>query len=965
MKKTNLTRSLLAACSIVALSAVMYGCSSSGEDTQRDRAEGAEMTVEQLQAALAAAQAAQAAAEAERDAANAARDAALAAQAAAETERDAANAASAAADAAQATAEAAQAAAEAAQATAEAAQAEAEAAQMMAEEAKADAETAQAVAEAAQAAAEQRAMEARDAEAIAEAAAEAAAVAQATAEAERNAANMAAEAAETAQAMAEAERNAAIMAAEAAAAAQMAAEADKAAAEDAAADAEARATQAESDAADAAQAQMDAEARATQAESDAADAMQAQMDAEGERDAANTARDDALQAQMDAEGERDAANTARDNALQAQMDAEGERDAANTARDNALQAQMDAEGERDAANTARDMALQAQMDAEGDLDAANEALKTALTNLGLPVASSDLSVEAQIAANIRTLEDRITALAAGTADDVLDPIKMAASDAAGEADTAYMAADAAADEAEAADDNRALIQTGEPNSAEDSEEARKQAMAAETAATDAQTASDEAQNAADREAADAARDDAVEARDAAVEAQGKAEDARDEAVADSKLEVKIVGKTKSVGDGDDKVSVYYGGVDGEKNTEIVNEGRTNEQTTVTGWQENITDTGSTDVIVAVADDPGTTDVDETVIGKPAAAERTLKVGAVYDAETDNARLALVTHYVDKEDVGAFQRRTGALTFGSGTISNTLTATRRGVVDDIDHDGDGNPGDGTAARALTLKEADGDYYRYADVSGVDTIAADEDATPLYYFELDDGTEVYVEMDDIDVNDTTGDVTYNYVMVDVVEGVKLPVLSALQHIHFGVWAPLEEAAANGENDIGGLGIGFVAEAPDGGGMTMEMPNHGDATYTGVWTATIQRQDRRGDGSIRLEDGDMTMTVDFEVNDLDVMLMGLATLDGEIDKVLDDEGEDTGDLMSTFRGEDASVVAGDPYGLDSSGTFTGSFEGAFFGDDGEEAGGVFDFKSKDYKEGAFRGSFGSVQDPEDARE
>ena len=30
MKKTKLTRSLLAACSIVALSAVMYGCTSDG-----------------------------------------------------------------------------------------------------------------------------------------------------------------------------------------------------------------------------------------------------------------------------------------------------------------------------------------------------------------------------------------------------------------------------------------------------------------------------------------------------------------------------------------------------------------------------------------------------------------------------------------------------------------------------------------------------------------------------------------------------------------------------------------------------------------------------------------------------------------------------------------------------------------------------------------------------------------------
>ena len=35
MKKTKLTRSLLAACSIVALSAVMYGCTSGGTMPRR------------------------------------------------------------------------------------------------------------------------------------------------------------------------------------------------------------------------------------------------------------------------------------------------------------------------------------------------------------------------------------------------------------------------------------------------------------------------------------------------------------------------------------------------------------------------------------------------------------------------------------------------------------------------------------------------------------------------------------------------------------------------------------------------------------------------------------------------------------------------------------------------------------------------------------------------------------------
>ena len=51
MKKTKLTRSLLAACSIVALTAVMYGCSSSGEDAANMRADDADSALAALQEA--------------------------------------------------------------------------------------------------------------------------------------------------------------------------------------------------------------------------------------------------------------------------------------------------------------------------------------------------------------------------------------------------------------------------------------------------------------------------------------------------------------------------------------------------------------------------------------------------------------------------------------------------------------------------------------------------------------------------------------------------------------------------------------------------------------------------------------------------------------------------------------------------------------------------------------------------
>ena len=52
MKKSNLTRKLMAACSVVALSAVMYGCSGSGEDSANMRADDAQSALAALQEAF-------------------------------------------------------------------------------------------------------------------------------------------------------------------------------------------------------------------------------------------------------------------------------------------------------------------------------------------------------------------------------------------------------------------------------------------------------------------------------------------------------------------------------------------------------------------------------------------------------------------------------------------------------------------------------------------------------------------------------------------------------------------------------------------------------------------------------------------------------------------------------------------------------------------------------------------------
>ena len=284
MKKTKLTRSLLAACSIVALSAVMYGCAHTDSGPSQEEF-GAVKDAAAAAAAEAAAAADAAAAAAAAAAAQADADAAAAAAAAAAADADAkaaadAAAAEAAAAAADAAADAKAAADAAAAAAAEAAAAAAADAKAAADAAAADAAAAaEAQAAAAAAAAAAEAAEAAEAIEAAEAAAAAAAQAQADAEAAAAAAAQAqadaeAEAAAAAQAQADAEA-----AAEAAAEAQMKAEADAAAAAEAQMKAEADATAARMAQAEAESARDDAIAAREGLEDDAADT-QAQSDSD-------------------------------------------------------------------------------------------------------------------------------------------------------------------------------------------------------------------------------------------------------------------------------------------------------------------------------------------------------------------------------------------------------------------------------------------------------------------------------------------------------------------------------------------------------------------------------------------------------------------------------------------------------------------------------------------------------------
>ena len=163
----------------------------------------------------------------------------------------------------------------------------------------------------------------------------------------------------------------------------------------------------------------------------------------------------------------------------------------------------------------------------------------------------------------------------------------------------------------------------------------------------------------------------------------------------------------------------------------------------------------------------------------------------------------------------------------------------------------------------------------------------------------------------------------------------------HIHFGVWAALDE---DGE-DPSAHGIGFVHNYSDEG-MTAMMPNFGSATYNGNWVATVQVADPDGNGDISIADGTAMMTADFVDDDITVDLTGLAMLEGDISG-------------NTFSGTKATVDATNTHRLTGGEDFTGSFEGAFYGVGAAEAGGVFDFGSDGNEDGAFVGAFGAVRE------
>ena len=222
---------------------------------------------------------------------------------------------------------------------------------------------------------------------------------------------------------------------------------------------------------------------------------------------------------------------------------------------------------------------------------------------------------------------------------------------------------------------------------------------------------------------------------------------------------------------------------------------------------------------------------------------------------------------------------------------------------------------------------------------------------------DGDKTYVVKTATNTDETTGTTTYSYTSVDVDVEVAaageavafdtkvkaaIPEATDYEHIHFGVWAALGAAKADGTQTPSGLGIGFLQRIGDGLSGA-DMPNNGSGIYAGNWVAAVQAEDEDGNGAVSLTSGAASLEADFGEGEITAALTGLATLSGDI----------TG---NTFLGDEASKIT--HTSLDNEADFEGSFSGGFYGAKAAEAGGVFDFASDDGNNegGAFRGAFGA---------
>ena len=538
-------------------------------------------------------------------------------------------------------------------------------------------------------------------------------------------------------------------------------------------------------------------------------------------------------------------------------------------------------------------------------------------------------------------------------------LEITQADAAAAAAAAMTASDNAAASASSAADATANIATLQTNgtAAAAAYGAHEAAVAAAAAASDAAAASADAQAATTGAAAEAAWAIADAAQTAAEAAETTATEMADAALAAAMTELHIDGTVKTVGDSS---------VDASGGPHSVATGSgADAQTVITGLIAGMNPMGTSGPILAspyvpaTVDDLATeddeTEADNATKGnayRQAAAARKFPIGKTLDSSDDTARLMIVTDYPDTNMVRVFSpgasgtdvtgTKAGYLTIEdtsiTGTEVNNVPLRSEGMFYPVSGGSDGTlvNTDSVATGAKSVE-----LFSYVDPNDADnvrqyaTLTMTTTAGALTTYTYNSGADITAaEAAPDGPNDDDGTLDEAQVAVAI------PGPVAYEHLHFGVWAGLGDANAEGDQDVTDFGIGFVQSIGDG--MTgADMPNTGSASYNGNWVAVVLQG--AGDDSMALEGGAASLSANLDKATLTATLTGLATLSGTIDG-------------SAFEGDTATVAAND-YGLTPGGAFEGAFSGGFYGPKAAEAGGVFDFSSDD-NSGAFRGAFGGAK-------
>ena len=313
------------------------------------------------------------------------------------------------------------------------------------------------------------------------------------------------------------------------------------------------------------------------------------------------------------------------------------------------------------------------------------------------------------------------------------------------------------------------------------------------------------------------------------------------------------------------------------NVRTTGEGAT-AQTTRTGLQakagQPMTMGEGSDAVPGTSADPEASPAVAYVAPVAAAVDRPLTIGKLVDSDDDTARLMIITQYAGTKTVKVY---------ADVNTPADLTGPGDGTIQTVGAD-DNDPATNVFA---DLKSA-GSYYLAGDSDGLsaadDAVAVAAEAADVYSYPTEgedntlgtaDDQKNYVIVDFTTIDGATTTVTYQHVeihvgtldrdgdgaMDDIEVTAKIPEATDYEHIHFGVWAALGEAAANGNQTPSSLGIGFVQNF-SGEGMTgADMPNHGGATYDGNWVAAVQGADDDGNGAVTLNHGDAMLTANFE--------------------------------------------------------------------------------------------------------